>query len=179
MTSGGTSRSSTAAGRHTAARLRWAARRLELRSFGLVPEHFNAAEGYRGAVAIAAPLSVAVYSGNGHLAWAVFAAFWTCLCDAPGTHRQRRRLLAIFVCCGAIVAFLGSWSASLAPSAGLVAGPILVALCMIGAARIAYGGLVGTLLAVVAVVAAGFPNSLEIAFVQATAFLPDPHGLIC
>ncbi len=124
--------------RRATAFLRWAARRLELRSFGLFPEQFNLAEGYRAAAAVAVPLILAVSTGNAKLGWAVFAAFWTCLCDAPGPDELRRRNLAIFVICGAFVALTGSWLALLAPAAGMAAGPFLVVLCVIGARRVAY-----------------------------------------
>ncbi len=157
--------------RRATAFLRWAARRLELRSFALAPEQFNLAEGYRAAAAVAVPLILAVSTGNAKLGWAVFAAFWTCLCDAPGPDRLRRRNLAFFVICGAVVALTGSWLASLAPAAGMAAGPFLVVVCVIGAGRVAYGGPLGTLLAVVAVVAVGFPRPVDQAFMQALAFL--------
>lgn len=150
--------------------VRHAARRLELRSFSLFPEHFNHVEGYRAAAAVAAPLILAVSSGRAELSWAVFGAFWTCLCDVPGPDRLRRRLLAIFVCCGAFIALAGSWFASLTPLGGMLFGPLFVLVAILGSARIAYGGLVGTLLAVVAVVAVGFPHVFEKALFQAAAF---------
>ena len=150
--------------------VRWAARRLELRSFGLIPEHFNHAEGLRAAVAVAPPLALAVGTGHAGLGWAVFAAFWTCLCDAPGPDRLRRRLLGIFVVCGALIALTGSWIASTAPFAGMVIGPVFVFAAVLWSSRIAYGGLLGTLLAVVAVVAVGFRQPLAQASVQAAAF---------
>ncbi|WP_395330635.1 FUSC family protein [Novosphingobium sp. BL-8H] len=150
--------------------LRWAARRLELRSFGFVPEHFIHAEGLRAAVAVALPLALAVATGHAGMGWAVFAAFWTCLCDAPGPDRLRRRLLAIFVGCGAIIGLAGSWAASAAPNAGFVIGPLLVLAAVLASARIPFGGLLGTLLSVVAVVAVGFPQHLAQAGVQAAAF---------
>ncbi len=151
--------------------LRRAARRLELRSFGLVPEHFSHMEGLRAAVAVALPLALAVTSGRPGLGWAVFAAFWTCLCDAPGPDKLRRHLLAIFVGGGALIAVAGSWIASSAPYAGMIVGPVFVFLAVLCSSRIPYGGLLGTLLAVVAVVAVGFPHPLEQAAIQAVAFL--------
>jgi uncharacterized membrane protein YccC len=157
-------------GKHVTRTLRWLGRRLELRSFGLIPEHFNRIEGYRAAAAVAPPLALAVLTGNGELGWAVFAAFWTCLCDAPGPDRLRRSLLAIFMVCGAIVAFVASWLASLSPEAGMVCGPLLVFFLILATAPIAYGGIVGTLLAVVAVVAVGFPHSFTDALWQAACF---------
>jgi uncharacterized membrane protein YccC len=167
---GAGNRSGFQSGHRTTAVLRRTARRFELRSFGLVPEHFNHVEGYRAAVTVAVPLAVAVSTGHAELGWAVFAAFWTCLCDVQGPDRLRRRILAIFVVCGALVALIGSWFASFAPAAGMVFGPLLVVLAVLGASRIAYGGLLGTLLAVVAVVAVGFPHPLEKAVLQAAAF---------
>lgn len=158
-------------GRHAARTLRGLGRRLELRSFGLIPEQFNRIEGYRAALAVALPLTLAVSTGQGELGWAVFAAFWTCLCDAPGPDCLRRRLLAIFAACGALIALVGSWATSLMPTLGMVVGPLLVFLAVLGTAHIVYAGTVGTLLAVVAVVAVGFPRPLAEACLQAAAFL--------
>jgi uncharacterized membrane protein YccC len=151
--------------------LRWAARRLELRSFGLIPEQFNELEGFRAAIAVALPLALAVGTGRAWLGWAVFAAFWTCLCDAPGPDGPRQRILAIFVAAGTLLAVAGSWMASKSPFAAMIAGPGLVLAAVICSSRIAFGGLLGTLLAVVAVVAVGFPRPIGQAGVQAAAFL--------
>lgn len=157
--------------KQAAKELRRAGRRLELRSFGLIPEHFSRIEGYRAALAVAVPLALAVFTNRAELGWSVFAAFWTCLCDAPGPHRLRRHLLAIFALCGAFIALAGSWFATFAPAAAEVVGPLLVFLAVLGTARVPYGGLLGTLLAVVAVVAVGFPQALDKALMQAAAFL--------
>ncbi|MBO0662274.1 FUSC family protein [Jiella sp. MQZ9-1] len=151
--------------------LRRAARRLELRSVGLIPEHFNPMEGYRAAVAVAVPLAVAAATARADFGWAVFAAFWTCLCDGPGPDRLHRRVLAIFVAGGALIALAGSWLASLSPAAGMAVGPLLVFLAILGGAKIRHSGLLGTLLAVVGVVAVGFPHPFEMALIQAGAFL--------
>lgn len=151
--------------------LRWAARRLELRAFGLVPEHFDPQEGYRAAAAVGVPLILALLTGRHELGWAVFAAFWTCLCDAPGPDRLRRRLLAFFVIFGAVVAFIGSTSAALAAETGHFLGPVLVFFAVVAGGYIRNSGLLGTLLAVVAVVAVGFPLPVPQALLQAGAFL--------
>ncbi|NKJ44613.1 FUSC family protein [Novosphingobium sp. SG720] len=151
--------------------VRWAARRLELRSFGLVPEHFDKAEGLRAALAVGAPLALALASDITVLGWAVFAAFWTCLCDAPAPDAVRRRILALFMGVGTVIAFAGSALAALWPMAGMVIGPIAVFAAVLASARIAYGGLLGTLLGVVAVVAVGFPQPVSLAAAQAAAFM--------
>ena len=145
-------------------------RRLELRSFSLLPEHLNHAEGYRAAVAVALPLLLAILTGRSEWGWAVYAAFWTCLCDVPGPDHLRRRLLAVFVAGGTAVVLVGSWAASIAPHAAMIVGPLLVFLVTLGAGRLKFGGLVGTLSGVVAVVAVGFPNRLDAAFLLAMAF---------
>ncbi|SNT31535.1 FUSC family protein [Tropicimonas sediminicola] len=151
--------------------LRRAARRLEVRSVDLVPEHFNRTEGYRAAVAVAVPLLVAVALGSKEMSWAVFAAFWTCLCDAPAPDRQRRQILSAFAVFGALIAFVGSWSASATPTASMVAGPVMVFLIILLSSAFPSAGLLGTLLAVVAVVAVGFPADPGTATVQALAYL--------
>lgn len=165
--------------RTAASRLRWAARWLELRAIGLSPEQFSLAEGARAALAVAVPLLIAVGSGQSWMGWSVFAAFWTCLCDSPGSDRLRRRLLLSFVVFGGVIAFVGAWAASLAPAAGLIAGPLLVFAVILLSSAVAYGALLGTLLAVVAVVAVGFPRPLDMAAVQAAAFLAGAGWAWC
>lgn len=156
--------------RSLAAHARRIARRLELRSFPLLQEQFSAQEGLRAGVAIALPLAAAMLSGQRWLAWAVFAAFWTCLCDAPGPHAQRRLLLGIFALAGTAVAFIGAWSASWTPHAALLTAPLMVLGAVTLTGAIESGALLGTLLAVVAVVAAGFPHGLAMAALQAASF---------
>lgn len=150
--------------------VRGLARWLELRSYSLTPEYFTLREGLRATLAVAAPLFLVVASGRLDLGWSVFSAFWTCLCDSPGPDRRRRGLLAAFVLFGSVNAFLGSWLASLDPVAGMAAGPALVFLSIFFLFRIHRTALLGTLLAVVAVVAVGFPHPLHGALVQALAF---------
>lgn len=150
--------------------IRQAARRLELRSYGLVSEHFSRVEGYRAGLAIAVPLAAAVTIGQAQLSWAVFTAFWTCLCNPSGPDRLRRRILEMFVLCGTLIAFVASWTASLAPAANIVLGPFFVFLIVLVVGRVISSGLLGTLLAVVAVVAIGFPHRLDMALFQAAAY---------
>lgn len=151
--------------------LRHLARRLELRSYGLVPEHFSAAEGYRAALAVALPLVLAVAFEQRVLSWAVFAAFWTCLCDPSGPQRLHRRNLGAFALCGALVTFVGTLAANMLPGLAFVTGPALAFLVVLAAPRVVPDGLFATLLAVVAVVAVGFPHGPVLALVQALAFL--------
>lgn len=158
-------------GSQLAAFTRRAARRLELRSFPLLQEQFSATEGWRACLAIALPLAAAMISGQHWLAWAVFAAFWTCLCDGPGPHAQRRRLLGGFALAGTAVAFIGAWSASWSSHAALLAAPLMVLLSVTLTGAIQSAALLGTLLAVVAVVAAGFPHGPALAALQAGSFL--------
>ncbi|MBB4952215.1 hypothetical protein H4S14_000257 [Agrobacterium vitis] len=151
--------------------LRRVARWLELRSFGLTPEHFTLAEARRAAVAVAVPLVLVIASGQHHMGWAIFAAFWTCLCDGPGPDRQRRFLLLLFAVFGALIAFFGAWIASFGHLAAMVAGPLLVFASLLLPWRLAHSSMLATLLAVVGVVAVGFPRSFELAALQALAFL--------
>lgn len=151
--------------------LRRAARRLELRAVGLLPEQFSGDEGARAALAVGAPLILALVAGQPSLGWAVFAAFWTCLCDGPGPHAMRRRTLGLFVLIGTAIAFTGSWAASAGTEAGLAVGPALVFVAILVGAAFSLDGVLGTLLAVVAVVAVGFPHPLPTATAQSLTFL--------
>ena len=148
-----------------------AARRLELHSVNFMPEQFALVEGARAALAVAVPLGLALSAHQAWLGWAVFAAFWTCLCDTPGPDALRRRRLGLFVVCGGAIAFVGSWSASLAPAAGMIAGPLLVFLAVFLSSGVTNGAQLGTLLAVVSVVAAGFGHPFALAAVQGAAFV--------
>jgi len=151
--------------------LRRAARRLELRAVGLLPEQFSGDEGARAALAVGAPLILALVAGQPSLGWAVFAAFWTCLCDGPGPHAMRRRTLGLFVLIGTAIAFTGSWAASAGTEAALAVGPALVFVAVLVGAAFSLDGVLGTLLAVVAVVAVGFPHPLPTATAQSLTFL--------
>lgn len=151
--------------------LRRASRRLELRAVGLLPEQFSGDEGARAALAVGAPLVLALATGQPSFGWAVFSAFWTCLCDGPGPHAMRRRTLSLFVLIGTGIAFIGSWGASAGPEAALAIGPVLVFVSVLAGAALSLDGLLGTLLAVVSVVAVGFPQPLPTATVQALTFM--------
>lgn len=158
-------------GRWALPHLRRAARRLELRAVGLLPEQFSGEEGARAALAVGAPLIIALTTGQPALGWAVFAAFWTCLCDGPGPHAMRRRTLGLFVMIGTVLAFAGSWGASAGMEAALAVGPALVFVAILAGAAFSLDGLLGTLLAVVAVVAVGFPHPAPAAAAQSLTFL--------
>ncbi len=158
-------------GRWALPHLRRAARRLELRAVGLLPEQFNGEEGARAALAVGAPLIIALTTGQPALGWAVFAAFWTCLCDGPGPHVMRRSTLGLFVLIGTALAFAGSWGASAGMEAALAVGPALVFVAILAGAAFSLDGLLGTLLAVVAVVAVGFPHPAPAAAAQSLTFL--------
>ncbi|MFD2249916.1 hypothetical protein FHS82_002685 [Pseudochelatococcus lubricantis] len=151
--------------------VRRAARWLELRSFGLTPEHFTGAEGLRAALAVAFPLILIIGSRQYEFGWAVFAAFWTCLCDNAGPDRLRRFLLAVFVCAGAAIAFVGSWVGSFGTPEALATGPLLVFLSALLPYRLAQAGTLSVLLGVVGVVAIGFPLPFEGAAKLALSFL--------
>ncbi len=159
--------------------MRSTARRLELRSIDLAPEHYDLSEGLRAALAVGVPLLVAVLAHRPAWGWAVFAAFWTCLCDMPAPDRLRRRLLGLFVLGGGVVALVGSWVTHLyagfypgvSPDAAMLTGPALVFLAVLGGSRIAWGDGLGTLLAVVAVVAVGYLKPIDLAAMQAAAFV--------
>lgn len=159
--------------------MRSTARRLELRSIDLAPEHYDLSEGLRAALAVGVPLLVAVLAHRPAWGWAVFAAFWTCLCDMPAPNRLRSKLLGLFVLGGGVVALTGSWAThfyaesypGVSPGAAMLVGPALVFLAVLGGSRIAWGDGLGTLLAVVAVVAVGYPKPIDLAAMQAVAFV--------
>ncbi len=73
-------------------------------------------------------------------------------------HAMRRRTLGLFVLIGTAIAFIGSWGASAGLEAALAIGPALVFFSVMAGAAFCLDRLLGTLLAVVAVVAVGFPH---------------------
>lgn len=132
---------------------------LELRAIGLTPEHLHIEDGVRAAVIVMAPLLLIIITGERSLGWAIFAAFWTCLADTGGPEKSRRALLAGFVLLGSVTAWVTSYIAGLGMLPALVAGPVLVGLTALLPLRWRGSALVATLLGVVAVVAAGYPQT--------------------
>ena len=84
---------------------------------------------------------------------------------------MRRRTLGLFVMIGTVLAFAGSWGASAGMEAALAVGPALVFVAILAGAAFSLDGLLGTLLAVVAVVAVGFPHPAPAAAAQSLTFL--------
>ena len=153
------------------ASLRALARWLELRSFGLNPEQVNMADGIRAAVAVAVPLILVLASGQTQFGWAIFAAFWTCLANAAGPKKVRRRLLIAFVLEGMIVSFISSYYAGLGSFPGFAIAPLLiVATTMLPMLKLA-SPTGAMLLGVVAVVATSYPRTSTGAGMLALVFL--------
>ncbi len=150
--------------------LRW----LHTRAFAFTPEQFSVGEGLRGASAVTLAISAAVCFRFPELAWAAFAAFWTCLADPGGAPRVRLRVMAGFAFCGAAVA--GAVSGAVSSLSAMGTSPtaillfVLVGVCTFIGLR-AGRPAAGTLAAVVAVVAAEQPIDLIVAPVRSLVFL--------
>jgi len=146
--------------------LRW----LHTRAFAVTPEQFSVGEGLRGASAVTLAVGAALGFRSPELAWAAFAAFWTCLADPGGVPRVRLRVMAGFALCGAGVAGAVSNLSAMGTSPSAVLLFVVVAACTFIGLR-AGRPTAGTLAGVVAVVAAEQPIDLTLAPVRSLVFL--------
>jgi uncharacterized membrane protein YccC len=144
---------------------------LRARSFAFAPEQVGLAEGLRAATAVALLVLAAYALHRPEIAWAAFAAFWTCLADPGGPDRDRLTAMTGFVLAGAATAALMSSLAHFGPA---FTAPVLFAVvCLFGLSRVLGPDMaqVGLLANVVAVVAADEPTSPEQALLLAGIFL--------
>jgi uncharacterized membrane protein YccC len=150
---------------------RGAARWLQARSFAFTPEQVGIAEGLRAAMAVALLVLAAVALHRPVLAWAAFAAFWTCLTDPGGADGRRLRAMGAFVIVGAVLAALMSGLAGLGPM--FTALVLFAVVCLCGSSRVLGPDMAqaGVLANVVAVVAADEPAAPEQALLLAGIFL--------
>ena len=146
--------------------LRW----LHTRAFAFTPEQFSVGEGLRGATVVTLAVGMAVCFQSQELAWAAFAAFWTCLADPGGAPRVRLRVMAGFASCGAVVAGAVSSLSALGTSPSAILLFVVVAACTFIGLR-AGRPTAGTLAGVVAVVAAEHPIGLIDAPARSLVFL--------
>ena len=146
--------------------LRW----LHTRAFAVTPEQFSVGEGLRGAAAVTLAVSAAVCCRRPELAWAAFAAFWTCLADPGGAPRVRLRVMAGFTTCGAALAGAVSSLSAMGTSPSAILLFVVVAACTFIGLR-AGRPTAGTLAGVVAVVAAEQPIDLIDAPARSLVFL--------
>ena len=147
------------------------ARKLESHSFAMAPEQIGLLEGLRAASAVASLVAVAVWLNRPDLSWAAFGAFWACLADPGGRDGLRLRVMGAFAVAGTAAAFCASAVAGLGPVIGGVALLPLVFLPGLGGTYGAAMAQVGTLVAVVAVVAVDFPRQPADALALAGIFL--------
>jgi uncharacterized membrane protein YccC len=147
--------------------VRW----LETHSIPLTPEQIGFAEGLRAATAVAVMVAAAYVTESSVLAWAAFAAFWTCLADPGGPDRSRFYAMGSFAVTGTIAAALMSSTAMLGP---LVAGSVLLVLVFLCSLSRSFGSAAaqsGVLTSAVAVVAVTYPRPPEAALQLAATFL--------
>ncbi len=137
-----------------AARVR---RWLHAHAFTFAPEQINPGDGLRGALAVTTALSAAFLLRCPELAWAAFAAFWTCLADPGGAARGRLRVMVGFALSGTAAVGLLSTIATLGLAATAVALLLVVGTCTFVGLRGAGTATAGTLVSVAAVVAAEQP----------------------
>ncbi|MET4896731.1 FUSC family protein [Sphingomonadaceae bacterium jetA1] len=156
---------------HLARQGRGIARWLELRAIAMMPGQFDVEAGLRGGVIVAGPLLGLLISHDHLLAWAIFAAFWTCLADGGGPIGRRRTLLAGFAGGGTAIAFLGTWIAGWGQGPALTIGAALVFVSALMPLWWRGTSVVATLIGVVAVVAAGYPMAAGDAARLALCFL--------
>lgn len=147
--------------------LRW----LHTRAFAVTLEQISVGEGLRGASAVALAVCAAVFLRCPELAWAAFAAFWTCLADPGGAPRVRLRVMGSFALWGAAVAGPVSSLSAMGTSTSAIVLFVVVGVCTFIGLRSAGRATAGTLASVVTVVAAEQPTHLMDAPVRSLIFL--------
>ncbi|WP_215747157.1 FUSC family protein [Gluconobacter sp. P1C6_b] len=144
---------------------------LARHSVPVSPEQIAPAEGSRAAVATVVALLPAIYEHQAVLAWAAFAAFWSCLIEPGGTAREQFRILGLFTVGGAILGGVTSLIA-VYPLWGVLPWLVLTGL-LVGMARALTPSmaLLCALLGCVMLAGTGFPaHGLPEALVIAGAF---------
>ncbi|MBS1052394.1 FUSC family protein [Gluconobacter kondonii] len=144
---------------------------LARHSVPVSPEQIAPAEGTRAAVATVVALLPAIYEHQAVLAWAGFAAFWSCLIEPGGTAREQFRILGLFTACGTILGGVTSLIA-VYPLWGVLPWLVLTGL-MAGLARALSPSiaLLCALLSCVMLAGTGFPaHRFQDALVVALAF---------
>ncbi|KXU99862.1 hypothetical protein AD929_14025 [Gluconobacter potus] len=144
---------------------------LARHSVPVSPEQIAPAEGSRAAVATVVALLPAIYEHQAVLAWAAFAAFWSCLIEPGGTAREQLRILGLFTVAGAILGGMTSLIA-VSPLWGVLPWLVLTGL-LVGMARALTPSmaLLCALLGCVMLAGTGFPaHGLQDALVIAVAF---------
>ena len=147
--------------------LRW----LHMRAFAFAPERISVVAGLRGAAAVVLAVAAAVYFRQPELAWAAFAAFWTCLADPGGARRLRLRVMGGFAFCGAVVAGLVAALSATGPCVIAATLFALVGASTFTSLRRARTAAPGTLVSVTAVVAVEQPSALIDAPLVSVTFL--------
>lgn len=144
---------------------------LDRRSFPVLPERLAIGAGLRGAMALIPFVIAGERLHQPLLAWAAFAAFWTCLGDAAGPLAVRRRTMVMFTACGAVVAGACSGLALAGPLVGAPALFALVLACGAIGQRHRALDLTATLLAVVGAVALEQPVAIAAMPLVGAAFV--------
>jgi len=147
------------------------ARTLEHWSIALRPEQLGVLEGLRAAVAVWVMVAASEALGQPILAWAAFAAFWTCLADPGGPMPVRVRALGLFSALGTVLAGTVSFGASLGAAVG--AALLFSAILVCGLVRLHRWATnqVSVLASVVAVVAIDYPRDASAALQLSGVFL--------
>lgn len=128
-------------------------------------------EGLRASIAVVTLVALAVWFRKPMLSWAALGAFWTCLADSGGSATRRIACMVGFSLAGTITAFVAAVAGAAGP---VIGGGALLTLAFLTSLSGTYGpaaAQVGTLAAVVAVVAVAFPQAPVGAALQSGTFL--------
>ena len=132
---------------------------LGARAIAVAPEQIAIREGMRAGVAVGSVMLVAWRLDAPLMAWAAFAAFWTCLVDPGGPLRQRIQALLRFSLSGTLITGLISAAAGWGLIPGFIALGLCIALCGLSRMGGAIATQISVLAAIVAVVAVCYPQA--------------------
>ena len=134
---------------------------LGARAIAFAPEQIAIREGMRAGVAVGSVMLLAWWLNVPLMAWAAFAAFWTCLVDPGGPLRQRLHALWRFGLSGTLITGLISAAAGLGLAPGFIALGVCIALCGLSRAGGPIATQISILAAIVAVVAVCYPQPAQ------------------
>ncbi|WP_415492167.1 FUSC family protein [Acetobacter sp.] len=132
---------------------------LGVRAISVAPEQIALREGLRAGVSVGSVMLVAWYLHAPLMAWAAFAAFWTCLVDPGGLPRVRLGTQIKFGLSGTVITGLLSTASGLGTLCVVPALGACVFVCGLQRMRGAIATQISVLAAIVAVVAVCYPQS--------------------
>lgn len=132
---------------------------LGVRAIAIAPEQIAIREGLRAGVAVGTVMILALHLGMPLMAWAAFAAFWTCLVDPGGLLRRRLQTMVTFAAAGTLITGMISAAAGYGTLPAFIGLGLCSFLCGLARMRGAIATQISVLAAIVGAVAVCYPQT--------------------